>query len=136
MKRYLSLLMIALVTVAALAADKPKPAITFEQRVHDFGLVAEDGGPVRVEFEFANTGDAPLVIVSATASCGCTRPSFTTDPVKPGKKGKVRVTYLPKGRPGEFDKTVKVRTNDPKQKNVRLRIRGTVVPADAGKSSK
>jgi hypothetical protein len=70
-----------------------------------------------------------LVIVSATASCGCTKPVYPTDPIKPEKKGKLKVTYNPSGRPGEFNKTIKVRTNAPKSKRVSLKITGTVIPA-------
>ena len=73
-------------------------------------------------------GDTPLVIISANATCGCTRPKYPTDPVKPGGKGVIKVTYLPKGRPGEFEKTVKVRTNSKKNKKVVLKISGVVVP--------
>ena len=78
--------------------------------------------------EFVNDGDTPLVIISANATCGCTRPKYPTDPVKPGGKGVIKVTYLPKGRPGEFEKTVKVRTNSKKNKKVVLKISGVVVP--------
>ena len=48
--------------------------------------------------------------------------------MKPGGKGVIKVTYLPKGRPGEFEKTVKVRTNSKKNKKVVLKISGVVVP--------
>lgn len=104
------------------------PAITFKEKQYDFGYIAENGGPVTHIFEFVNTGTAPLVIVSATASCGCTRPSYPMEPIAPGKKGKIKVTYLPQGRPGEFDKTVKVRTNAKSSKKFALKIKGTVVP--------
>jgi hypothetical protein len=98
-------------------------------KTHDFGTIQEAKGQVSYEFEFENSGDKPLVIVSATASCGCTKPVYPTDPIKPGKKGKLKVTYNPSGRPGEFNKTIKVRTNAPKSKRVSLKITGTVIPA-------
>lgn len=140
MKRIL-IILITLVTLgvtvpqvcAAPKKDKTEakaegPAITFFDREYDFGNIREDGGPVTHEFEFMNTGDAPLIIISATASCGCTRPKYPTEPIKPGKKGVIRVTYLPEGRPGEFYKSVKVRTNATKAKKFSLRICGTVIP--------
>ena len=102
--------------------------ITFTSKTHEFGNVKENGGPVTAKFEFVNDGDTPLVIISANATCGCTRPKYPTDPVKPGGKGVIKVTYLPKGRPGEFEKTVKVRTNSKKNKKVVLKISGVVVP--------
>lgn len=81
-----------------------------------------------MEFPFVNDGDTPLVIISATASCGCTQPKYPTEPIKPGKKGVIKVTYLPQGRPGEFDKLIKVRTNAKNGKKVSLKITGVVVP--------
>ena len=104
------------------------PAISFAEKTYDFGIIAENGGPVSHSFEFVNTGTAPLVIISATASCGCTRPTYPTQPIQPGKKGTIKVTYLPEGRPGEFDKVVKVRTNVKESKKISLKISGTVKP--------
>ncbi len=112
---------------AASAETQGKAKIEFPSKVHDFGSIREDGGPVSCEFEFTNTGDANLVIVSAKAQCGCTRPEFPQKPVAPGKKGKIKVTYAPLGRPGAFEKTVTVVTNG-KPKKVALKIRGTVIP--------
>lgn len=125
MTRFFSILLLAL---AALTVNAAEPDITFEELTFDFGTIAEDGGPVKHEFKFTNTGDAPLMIVNATASCGCTRPDFPKKPVGAGKKGILKVTYLPKGRPGEFNKTVTVKTNSKKHKKVTLRIKGFVTP--------
>lgn len=102
--------------------------VRFMEKKFDFGIVAEKGGPVSHSFEFTNTGTAPLVIISATASCGCTRPTYPTEPIAPGKKGTIKVTYLPEGRPGEFTKVVKVRTNAKESKKISLTITGTVRP--------
>lgn len=133
MKHILSLLtlMAALllsVSPEAMAA-KPASKIVFDGTTHDFGNIHEEKGPVTHVFEFTNNGDAPLVIISATASCGCTKPKYSPEPVRPGQKGKISVTYVPQNRPGEFDKTIKVRTNDPGNKRLSLRISGTVIPA-------
>ena len=114
-----------LIGILSAAAQSP---LRFDETAHDFGTIAEQGGPVSHEFEFTNTGDAPLMILNATASCGCTRPDFPKKPVKAGKKGKIKVTYLPAGRPGEFEKTVTVKTNAKRQKKVTLRIKGFVNP--------
>lgn len=116
-------------SATAAAPEKNGPQIQFAEKVHNFGYINEKGGPATCDFEFVNTGDAPLVIISATASCGCTRPSYPTEPIAPGKKGKIKVTYLPDTRPGEFDKTIKVRTNAKESKKITLRIAGTVIPA-------
>ncbi|MDE7380920.1 MAG: DUF1573 domain-containing protein [Muribaculaceae bacterium] len=102
------------------------PKLKFTENVFDFGKISENGGMVSHEFEFINIGNDNLVILDATAQCGCTRPSFTTNPVAPGKKGKIKVAYNPKGRPGSFNKDVTVRTNG-SPKKVTVKIKGNVV---------
>ena len=92
-----------------------------------FDYLSKKGGPVSHEFEFTNIGNGNLVITDASAECGCTRPEYSDKPIAPGKKGKIKVTFNPIGRPGAFTKQVTIRTNgDPRK--VRLKIRGTVVP--------
>jgi len=117
---------ICLVTLSAVADDKQAEA-TFATLSHDFGTIQEAKGPVSCTFEFTNTGDKPLLIIDAVASCGCTRPEYPSKPIKPGKKGKIKVTYSPIGRPGAFKKTVKVKTNG-RERTITLRIQGTVIP--------
>ena len=117
---------ICLVTLSAVADDKQAEA-TFATLSHDFGTIQEAKGPVSCTFEFTNTGNKPLLIIDAVASCGCTRPEYPSKPIKPGKKGKIKVTYSPIGRPGAFKKSVKVKTNG-KERTVTLRIEGTVIP--------
>lgn len=133
MKTKIVILLMMLTSIFGVTAKTPeegKPAIEFKEAVYDFGTIREEGGPVSHTFEFVNTGDAPLLILSASASCGCTRPDYPRHPVKAGKSDKLKVTYNPKGRPGEFTKTVTVRTNiKGKGKKVTLRIKGNVTPA-------
>lgn len=100
--------------------------MTFAAKTHDFGTIKEANGPVTYSFEFTNTGDEPLVIVDVKASCGCTRPEYPKEPIMPGKKGKIKVTFNPTGRPGEFNKEIKIRTNT--NKRPILKITGTVIP--------
>ena len=136
MKRYITAvgLMMALLTPTIGVAKENKTAkgdaaIEFVEVKHDFGTVNENGGPVSTEFRFTNTGDAPLLIINATASCGCTRPEFPKKPIAPGKSDKIKVTYLPQGRPGEFNKTITVKSNAKKKGKVTLKINGYVNPS-------
>ena len=119
---------IAFLTNAEKTAEG-QPGISFTQTTHDFGVIPENGGSVTTTFEFTNPGDGPLLILNASASCGCTRPEYPRKPVKPGKKDKITVTYNPKGRPGEFTKNVTVRKNVKGKKKVVLKIKGNVTPA-------
>lgn len=91
--------------------DEAIPVISFADSVYNFGLVAEEKGPVGCVFSFTNTGKVPLVITNATADCGCTTPSYTLEPIEPGKRGEVRVSYNPEGRPGTFVKKIRVYSN-------------------------
>lgn len=123
---FMALFAVSLIALSAVAEDKQAEA-TFATKSHDFGTIQEEKGPVSCTFEFTNTGDKPLLIIDATASCGCTRPEFPSKPIKPGKKGKIKVTFSPIGRPGAFKKSVKVKTNG-KERTTTLRIEGTVIP--------
>jgi hypothetical protein len=101
--------------------------IKFEKMDHLFGKISEDAGPAVHVFNFANIGKVPLVISSANASCGCTTPEWTKEPVLPGKSGFIKVSYDPKNRPGSFTKTVTVYANVPNSTRV-LTISGEVSP--------
>ena len=123
MKR-LSLLLA--ISVFALVSFAQKAEITFDKTVHDFGKVAEELGKVECEFEFTNTGDAPLVLNNATSSCGCTAPSWTKEPIAPGAKGSIKVAYSAAGRPGTISKSVTI-TSNAATPTVSLRIAGEVI---------
>lgn len=124
MKRILFALMaVMLLQVNAWA----QPEASFNESTYDFGTIKESKGAVKHTFEFKNIGNKPLIIIDAVASCGCTKPSFTAKPIKPGKKGKVEVTFNPTGRAGTFRKTIKVRTNCPDKVST-LTITGSIIP--------
>jgi len=84
--------------------------ITFKALEHNFGTVKE-GERVGCIFPFTNTGDADLVLTSATASCGCTAPKYSKKPVAPGESGTVEVVFDTSGRDGIQTKTVVVQSN-------------------------
>lgn len=102
--------------------------------LHDFGTVPE-GPKVTYEFTFLNEGNIPLVITNAQASCGCTSPQFPREPILPGKKGKISVTYTTEGHPGKFSKSIYLTSNAQTntvapngQDKYELVIKGIVVP--------
>src|SRR5690606_17224141 len=68
----------------------------FQDVIHDCGYVDQNGGAVTYSFQFANIGDRPVRILSVQASCGCTTPDWTRDPVAPGKGGYIQASYDPK----------------------------------------
>ena len=86
--------------------------IKFDTLRHNFGKFSKNNPIVKCSFKFKNTGTAPLVIHQAFASCGCTVPTFTKEPIKPGETGVIDVTYNGTDKfPGHFLKTVTVRSN-------------------------
>ncbi|MDE5561096.1 MAG: DUF1573 domain-containing protein [Bacteroidaceae bacterium] len=98
--------------------------IKFDTLRYDLGVFPESDPVRQCSFIFTNVGTAPLIINQAFASCGCTVPAFTKEPVKPGAKGSIDVTYNGKGLiPGPFSKTITVRSNA-KNKIIRLIIEG------------
>ncbi|MFN3446729.1 MAG: DUF1573 domain-containing protein [Bacteroidia bacterium] len=87
-----------------------KPAITFEEDKHNFGIIKE-GDHAEYSFKFKNTGDGDLLIASATASCGCTVPNYPKGIIKPGEEGLIKVKFDSKGKVGIFEKTVTLTCN-------------------------
>lgn len=102
------------------------PAFGFEESSYDFGSITE-GDVVEHVFKFTNTGEAPLVIQSASASCGCTVPSYPREPIAPGATGEIQVKFDSSNKPGIQNKTVSITANtDPSI--TRLTIKSNVVP--------
>lgn len=99
----------------------------FTKTTHDFGKVAEEVGKVSCEFTFTNTGNTPILLQDIRTSCGCTTPSYTKDPILPGKTGTIKVSYSTTGRVGTFSKKVTVFTNEPSTVYA-LTIKGEVLP--------
>ena len=112
--------------VEAVATTKAEnfAEITFDTLRYDFGKFSNDEPVVSCSFAFTNTGTAPLIIHQAFASCGCTVPTYTKEPIKPGERGSIDVTYNGKDKfPGHFQKNITVRTNAVNEV-VRLTIEG------------
>ena len=95
--------MFMLVLSIGYVSAQGKADIKFDKTSHNFGTFSENDPVVSCVFTFTNVGDAPLVIHQAVASCGCTVPEYTQEPVLPGKTGTVKITYNGTGKyPGHF----------------------------------
>lgn len=103
------------------------PVMKFTESEFDFGDIKPDS-KVRHTFTFTNTGKSPLLIEDATASCGCTTPSWTKEPVAPGAQGTLEVQFDSRGKQGIINKQVAVRANT--QPNITtIAIKGNVLTA-------
>ena len=128
MKKILVMSMLLICGLTAAMAQKPAE-IKFDKLTHNFGTFSEKSPVVSCVFTYTNTGELPLVINQAVASCGCTVPEYTKTPVKPGEKGEIKVTYNGTGKfPGHFKKSITVRTNGTVEMT-RLYIEGDMTEA-------
>ncbi|MET3536421.1 DUF1573 domain-containing protein [Chryseobacterium limigenitum] len=112
---------IALFGTFALASAQ---TITFDKTTFDYGTVKPSSDGIRF-FTVTNTGDKPLVLSNVKASCGCTTPEFSTDPIMPGKSAKIKVGYNTAIN-GGFNKMIEVFSNDPANSRSVIYIKGTV----------
>jgi hypothetical protein len=101
------------------------PDISFVKTEHNFGRVMQ-GEKVGYSFVFTNDGDASLVILDASASCGCTVPKYSSEPIAPGEKGSVEVVFDSSGRMGQQSKTVTLKTNG-KVQVVYLTVKANII---------
>lgn len=125
---------LAIALAAFLTAGLSGQSIRFEKTTHNYGTIKEEAGKVKCEFKFTNVGDQNLKIKNVRPSCGCTASDWTKTEVKPGESGFVSAIYHTKGRPGPFNKAITVTTNDPKQPNTILFIKGKVTPREKTKA--
>ena len=129
MKKLLLFVTILTLTVGYTFAQR-KADIKFNQTKYNLGTFSESDPVVSGEFIFTNIGDAPLVIHQAVASCGCTVPEYTKEPILPGEKGTIKVTYNGAGKyPGHFKKSITIRSNA-KTEMTRLYIEGNMTPKE------
>ena len=123
---------------AQVATQNPAPTtkISFDKLEHNYGTIMQDpeSGPSGdCVFKFTNTGSQPLILTSATGSCGCTVPKAPLNqPFAPGESGEIKVHYDVK-RIGPFTKNVTVKSNGSAE-DIKLTITGKVepLPADEG----
>lgn len=104
--------------------------IKFNKTTHDYGEVEYEGNGT-CTFDFTNTGNAPLIISNAKASCGCTVPDWPKHPIKPGETATITVKYAT-NRPGLINKTVTITSNAVNTPNAKLSIKGKVLPKPQG----
>ena len=112
------------VTASATAKKADVAVASFDAQTFDFGKIKQ-GTPVTHEFKFTNSGSVPMIITNVQASCGCTTPAWTKEPIAPGGEGFIKATYNA-AAVGAFNKTVTVTANV-ENGFVQLAIKGEVL---------
>ncbi len=127
MKNRITLLVVLLISSIGFAQSGPKIEFKAKDNTIDYGTVSKKKDNGIRSFEFTNTGDAPLIITSVLSTCGCTVPTKPTEPIMPGKTGKIDVKYSM--IPGPIRKTITVESNAVNYEagRVALKIKGEVV---------
>lgn len=115
MKKYMMLMLALVFSFAVLAqnspAEKPNgPYMKFEKTSHDFGDIYH-GDKVEHTFRFTNTGTEPVIITNIATQCGCTAPKWPKDPVLPGAKAEITVSFDSKGKSGKQNKVITIISN-------------------------
>ena len=101
-------------------SENGRPLIVFSVESHDFGDISS-GEKVSFTFSYRNEGNANLIIQSASASCGCTVPKWSKEPLPPGEKGSIEVVFDSSGRSGRQMKTITIRSNaEPSRKMLQI----------------
>ncbi len=108
---------------AAIKVTTPvEDVLNLKETEHDF-LTIPQGKPVYYSFDIINTGKTPLKLDDVHASCGCTTPEWSREPIAPGATAKIKVGYNAAAE-GFFEKSISItyNTNQTKQ----IKIKGTV----------
>ena len=126
--------------LALLVPAVARGEIVWLEKEYDFGLMKEEAGPKTGSVRLVNTGPEEAVITGARPSCGCTGVAYPDDPIAPGDTVKFSFTYNPLGRPGRFEKSIRVYIGDFDMATIRIRgnVLGTpeslstLYPVEAG----
>lgn len=103
-------------------------ALEVKETEYDFGKIPQ-GKPVYHNFEIFNKGVFPLKLDNVQASCGCTTPEWSKDPIAAGGTAQIKVGYNAAAE-GHFEKFITVSYNGSSTKQIK--IKGDVWKAPSG----
>ena len=119
-----------LMSFVTMAFAQKQAEIKFDKITVNLGTFPKSDPIRQTVYVFTNTGDAPLDINQAMASCGCTVPTYTKTPIMPGQKGEIKVTYNGSSLfAGHFKKSITIHSNA-KTEMVRLYIEGVMTESE------
>jgi hypothetical protein len=126
MKRII-ILFVFLTGLLAKGYTQKLQGLELKETSYNFGNIPQ-GRPVTHEFEVVNYTKKPLIIENVQASCGCTTPEWSQEPIKPGASSKIKVGFNAAAE-GAFTKNITISYNGSETKM--LAISGTVYPSPA-----
>lgn len=127
MKKVFTLFCFFLLAVAV-QAQTTADALEMKEAEFNFGSIPQ-GKPVYHTFQIVNKGKTPLKLDNVNASCGCTTPEWSREPIAPGATATIKVGYNAAAE-GHFEKAVTVQYNGNSTKQII--IKGDVWRAPAG----
>jgi len=102
------------------------PVFKLDSNTVSFGTIKQNTS-ADIEFLFTNKGKSDLVIRHVKSGCGCTALMPTENVIKPGARGSIKAKFNSGGYKGQIYKNIFVYTNDPKNSEVMLMIKGEVL---------
>jgi hypothetical protein len=102
-----------------------QPQLKFTDAKKNFGFVKK-GEQVKLQYQFTNEGNQPLIITDAKAECSCTKVNFPKEPIQPNKSGTIEVLFDTSPTYDRQDRTVEVISNDTKSPH-KIRFKGVVL---------
>ena len=86
---------------------------------------------IRLEIEFENKGNEPLIVHKVNGCCGTNIKKWTQRPLRPGEKGTIVVQFREPAKPHRISRTVKALSNDPEGTKT-VSIKGIVQEQEDG----
>lgn len=130
MRRFLLVvtLLSAFFFAGAQTAPDQQDVLKLKETEHDFGKIPQ-GKPVYYTFEIVNSGATELKLDNVQASCGCTTPEWSREPIAPGATAQIKVGFNAAAE-GPFDKPITITYNTNQSKVIK--IKGIVWKAPEG----
>lgn len=127
-KIYITAGLIIIIAFTVVHADKNHgPLLTFSTPEYDFGTVYFNEVRIkRVEIEFSNTGDKPLLISDIKSCCGTVVTYWPKEPILPGETEKIKVRFRIVKKPSSIRRVISVHSNSVDNASKRYHITGRI----------
>ena len=125
-KGILTLVVCVFLSTSLFSQEKKGAKLKFEKESEVLGtLYTNELETIKLEIEFENEGDEPLVLSHVRGCCGTRIKDWPKEPILPGEKGTVEAEFRLAPRPHRISRTISIMSNDPDGTKV-FRITGEV----------